>query len=87
MKYAVAWLQVSLEQIETVLEDMESDKTVIVTKDRNVYLPSLYYAELNCARMLWDLNISLGRRDDLDFVIDGIEKQEKEVYNDLYWNR
>lgn len=76
MKYAVAWLQVSLEQIEMVLEDMESDKTVIVTKDRNVYLPSLYYAELNCARMLWDLNISLGRRDDLDFVIDGIEKQE-----------
>lgn len=57
-KEAVYRLEVSLEHVEKALEDMAVEKAVIVTGDRSVYLPALYYAELNCARMLLDLNVT-----------------------------
>ena len=59
LKEAVYRLEVTAEQVMTVLEEMEIQRVVIVSEERNVYLPTLYYAELNCARMLWDLNIPL----------------------------
>ena len=59
---AVYRLEVSPEMVYTALEQMEADKSVRMTEERNVYLPALYYAELNCARMLLDLHVSIGRR-------------------------
>ena len=50
------------EQIEPQLANLMMDKKVVV-KEKNggqiVYAMSYYYAELNCARMLHDLNVSL----------------------------
>lgn len=76
-------LEVSAEKIFYALEQMEADQSVIVTrekeaKERNVYLPSLYYAELNCARMLWDLNVPMKARSE-QYVeeIRNLERQEK----------
>lgn len=50
------------EQMEPQLANLMMDKKVVI-KEKNggqiVYAMSHYYAELNCARMLYDLNISL----------------------------
>ena len=78
LKEAVYRLEVSVERLMDVLQQMEWDKTVLVDDERNVYLPSLYYSELNCARMLSDLNVPMGRRDETyDGVIDELEQREK----------
>lgn len=76
-KEAVYQLEVSLEGIMDVLQSLEAEKTVIVTGERQVYLPSLYYAELNCARMLLDLNVTVGRRNaDYDKTLRALEQKE-----------
>ena len=77
VKEAVSRLEVSLDQVMDVLEQMEMEKGIIVTKERNIYLPALYYSELNCARMLLDLNVSMGRKDEsYDAVIRRLEEEE-----------
>lgn len=77
LKEAVYRLEVSAEQLLDVLEQMELEKAVIVTEERNVYLPALYYAELNCARMLWDLNVPMARdKERYEDVIRAMEEQE-----------
>lgn len=63
-KEAVYQLEVPLERVQNALEGMAAEKAVIVTGENQVYLPALYYAELSCARMLLDLNVPAGRRDD-----------------------
>lgn len=78
LKEGVYRLEVSVERLMDVLQQMEWDKTVLVDDERNVYLPSLYYSELNCARMLLDLNVPMGHREETyDGVIDGLEQREK----------
>lgn len=77
MKEAVYRLEVSAERLMYVLEQMTIDKAVIVTEERNVYLPALYYSELNCARMLTDLNVPMGRdTGSCDAVIGRVAKRE-----------
>ena len=66
LQESVYRLEVMSEQVYHVLEQMEIDKSVIVTEERDVYLPTLYYSELNCARMLFDLNVPMGRKDEAD---------------------
>ena len=61
VRQAVYRLEISEALALEVLEDMEMDQTVLVKGDGNIYLPTLYYAELNCARMLLDLNVVMGR--------------------------
>ena len=74
LKESVYRLQVNVEQLTSVLQKMEYDRLIIVDEERNIYLPSLYYAELNCARMLFDLNITIGRRkESYDSVISQLE--------------
>mgnify|MGYP004498110435 CR=1 FL=1 len=74
LKESVYRLQVNVEQLSSVLQKMEYDRLIIVDEERNIYLPSLYYAELNCARMLFDLNITIGRRkESYDSVISQLE--------------
>ena len=78
LKEAVYRLEVAAEQVMTVLEEMEIQRVVIVSEERNVYLPTLYYAELNCARMLWDLNIPLERDEEYAMKqIASLEAQEE----------
>lgn len=78
LKEAVYRLEVSMEQLMDVLQQMEYDKSLIVDDERNVYLPGLYYAELNCARMLFDLNVTMGRKNEsYDRAIDELENREK----------
>ncbi len=55
-------LGLSEEQISPQLMNLMMDKKVVIKEkdgSRNVYSMPSYYAELNCARMLHDLNISL----------------------------
>lgn len=77
-KEAVFRLEVSLDLFRNALQNMALEKAVIITEERFVYLPVLYYAELNCARMLLDLNVMLGRPGESDdAVIRALEKREK----------
>lgn len=53
-------LGVEVEKIEKVLMDMMIEKKIILKEMKGtkiIYLASFYYMELNCARMLSDLNI------------------------------
>lgn len=77
LKEAVYRLEVSMEQLMEVLDQMALARTLVVTGERNVYLPPLYYAELDCARMLLDLNVHMGRKDaGYDDVIRTMEQRE-----------
>lgn len=77
LQESVYRLEVMSEQVYHVLEQMEIDKSVIVTEERDVYLPTLYYSELNCARMLFDLNVPMGRKDEAYVrTIEELEKSE-----------
>ncbi len=77
----VEQLGVDEELVLDVLAVMAVDKAVILSGDkaeRNVYLPVMYYSELNSARMLLDLNVDLGDDDETyDTAIRRIEKREK----------
>lgn len=55
---AEALLGVSGESILLQSQNLMMDKKVVI-KEEQVFLASYYYAELNCARMLQDLNIPL----------------------------
>ena len=50
----VEFLGVSVSRLMTITDEMEMDKSVIRDGDK-VYLPTLYYNEMNCARMLLDI--------------------------------
>ncbi len=77
LREAVYRLEVSVEHIVDVLEQLGVEKTVIISGERHVYLPTLYYSELNCARMLFDLNIPIGRKTEgYDNVISILEERE-----------
>ncbi len=62
LERAAELLGLSEEQIEPQLMNLMMDKKLVL-KEKNetqiVYSMSYYYAELNCARMLHDLNVSL----------------------------
>lgn len=49
-------LGTSVELIETEINNMAMDRKIIIREDK-VYSPNYFYGELNCARMLFDLNI------------------------------
>ena len=55
---AAELLGVSGENVRLQAENLMMDKKVVMKEDQ-AFLSSYYYAELNCARMLYDLNIPL----------------------------
>ncbi len=57
-------LEVSKENIRPQIDNMMMDKKLII-KGENVYAASYYYAELNCAGMLHQLNIPMCEADNL----------------------
>lgn len=76
LKEAVYCLEVDPDHLIDVLQQMEYEKAVIIDDERSVYLPSLYYAERNVARMLFDLNVPMGRKNEsYDAVISQLEEK------------
>lgn len=56
-------LGLTVEQIEPQIMNLMMDKKLVIKEkdgQKAVYAMSYYYAELNCARMLHDLNVSMG---------------------------
>ena len=56
-------LGLSAADMEMFVENLAMERKVILKQEdgeENVYIPSAYYGEMNCARMLHDLNLSLG---------------------------
>ena len=56
-------LGLTVEQIEPQIMNLMMDKKLVIKEkdgQKAVYAVSYYYAELNCARMLHDLNVSMG---------------------------
>ena len=83
MREAVYRLEVPVERLMDVLEQLSVEKAVIISPERNVYLPALYYSELNCARMLFDLNVPMGRKTDTyDCTIAALEERENIALDD-----
>lgn len=66
-----ALLLVSQQDIDSQIDNLYLDKKVVVSKE-NIYLPIYYYAELNCARKLKELDICM---DEADFKLN-----EKKIY-------
>lgn len=56
-------LGLGAEYLRPQVENLMMDRKVVI-KDGAVFAQSYYYAELNCARMLLDLNLSLTGEDD-----------------------
>lgn len=77
LREAVYCLGVELDLLMDVLEQMEYEKAIVICDDRHIYLPALYYAERNVARMLFDLNVPMGRKSDsYDALVAQIEENE-----------
>lgn len=81
LRNAEAILGVSGAEIEDVLEDMAFDKSIIVKAEEDtvrVYSAAIYYAELNCARMLLDLNGKTGvSKAHVEYVLEKVKEQEE----------
>ena len=73
----VEFLGVGVERLMRMTEEMEIDKSVIRDGEK-IYLPNLYYNEMNCARMLLDIeNVSADYDDSLDRVIKKLQKESE----------
>lgn len=73
----VEFLGVGVERLMRMMDEMEIDKSVIRDGEK-IYLPNLYYNEMNCARMLLDIeNISADYDDSLDRVIKKLQKESE----------
>lgn len=73
-------LQVSAEHIELQLPNMVMDKKLII-KEEKVYAYTYYYAELSCARMLYELNIPM--RESAQHVETVLKSITKEIHMEL----
>ena len=74
-------LGVGLDSLEKQIMDLTVDKKIIVRERdsiRRVYLSKFHYMEMNCARMLTDLNLSVAVSvDAVESRIRRIEREEK----------
>lgn len=74
-------LYVGQDLVAENLERMTLDKELVVQEcdgERRVYTSNLYYMELNCARMLLDLNISYGiEQKEIERILTKIEREEQ----------
>lgn len=63
LQRAAELLGLTVEQVEPQIMNLMMDKKLVIKEkdgQKAVYAMSYYYAELNCARMLHDLNVSMG---------------------------
>lgn len=71
----VEFLGVSVQRLMTMVDEMEMDKGIIRDGEK-IYLPALYYNEMNCARMLLDIgNVRSEYDTSLDREIDRIQRE------------
>lgn len=77
MSKAAELLELDVSLMETHLMNLAMDKKLIIkkapddTEEPRVYGTTFYYAELNCAKMLWELNLGSDSREMLP-----VEEQE-----------
>lgn len=86
-------LELDPSMMEAQLQNLAMDKKVVIKMpgeeggDRKIYGMTYYYAELNCAKMLHDLNISVREEDYLPSeerkILEKIEALEKELQIEL----
>lgn len=81
MERGMELLFIEKEEIEKYLVDMMIEKRIVIKElehEKIIYSSNLYYMELNCAKMLMDLNIEYGCAEErLEEQILSIEKKEK----------
>ncbi len=79
LKRAETVLQVSQEYIENQLINLMMDKKVVIKQMDEltaVYAMSYYYLELNCAKMLHDLNITVDEKEnDIELKLSRLEEK------------
>lgn len=88
VREGIRQLEVVEDIVRDVLAVMIMDKVVICVndgEDRRIYTPRLYYAELNSARMLIDLDIDFGGDD--EELLKQIAKQESKIGENLDENQ
>jgi len=57
-----ALLQVSREAIEPLIENLVMDKKIVIKNKDRIFAANNYFSELNCARMLYEINLMVGQR-------------------------
>lgn len=75
-------LDVAEENIRPQLENMMMDKKLVI-KGNCVFAASYYYAELNCARMLTQLNIPMAEAESLPSQEEAMEKRLERLAGEL----
>lgn len=80
-------LLIEKEQLDYYLTDLNIEKRVVVKEtdgEKRVYPSNLYYVEMNCARMLLDLNISYNiTKDEVEGRLDKLQKKSGIVLDEL----
>lgn len=73
----VEFLGTRVERLMSMVDEMEMDKSLIRDGEK-IYLPALYYHEMNCARMLLDIGSMTCQYDgSLDRVIDRLQRESE----------
>ncbi len=65
--------------MEPQMSNLAMDKKLVIKKSgeaAKVYASSYYYAELGCARMLCDLNISMAQEEKTQGILERLEKEQ-----------
>ncbi|MCM1056230.1 MAG: ATP-dependent RecD-like DNA helicase [Firmicutes bacterium] len=74
LERAQALLEVDKENIRPQLDNLMMDKKLVIKGD-SAFAASYYYAELNCARMLMELNVPMAEAENLPSQNKAIEKR------------
>ena len=75
-------LGVAQENIRQQMDNLMMDKKLVI-KGECVYAPSYYYAEMNCAVMLRELNVSMAEADNLPSQDEAVRKHLEKLAADL----
>lgn len=82
LERAEALLGVPADNIRPQIDNLMMDKKLVI-KDTAVFAASYYYAELNCARMLHELNLSMRETDSLPSVETALRKKVERLAESL----
>ena len=75
-------LNVAQENIQPQVDNLMMDKKLVIKGDC-VFAASYYYAELNCARMLYELNVPMAEAENLPAQDTAMEKQLEHLAESL----
>ncbi|MDE5589199.1 MAG: ATP-dependent RecD-like DNA helicase [Acetatifactor sp.] len=74
LERAQTLLEVDKENVRPQLDNLMMDKKLVIKGD-SIFASSYYYAELNCARMLMELNVPMAEAENLPSQNTAIEKR------------